>query len=92
MFNTLIPLLFALILLGYVFSGNGVPSDKPIHKLDNYNKVIQNTNSIPNQNSKLTLEEEVVQNMKDINNLKKPIVGATFHPILATSSIASSLD
>ena len=95
--NMLIPLLFALILIGYMFSGNAVPSDKPIEKLDSSNAAIQSLNSlkaIPHQNHAKTLEEELVTNMKNIKNrdANNPSTANTFHPVLATSSMAANLD
>tara|TARA_Y100000389_G_scaffold66748_3_gene62968 strand:+ start:4124 stop:4408 length:285 start_codon:yes stop_codon:yes gene_type:complete len=93
----LIPLLFALILIGYMFSGNAVPSDKPVQKLDSSNAIIQSLNSlkaIPHQNLTKTLEEDIVSNMKNIKNkdTNNPSASNTFHPVLATSSMAGNLD
>ena len=95
--NILIPLLFALILIGYMFSGNAIPSHKPIQKLEESNKVIQSTNNLhgfPHQNATKTLEEEIVSSMKNVKNKNSnnQTASTTFHPVLTTSSMASNLD
>ena len=95
--NMLIPLLFALILIGYMFSGNAVPSDKPVQKLQSSNEAIQALNSLhafPHQNQTRTLEEEIVYSMKNINNkhANNSTASTSFHPVLATSSMAGNLD
>lgn len=86
MFKTLIPLLFGLILLAYVFSEPVGTIKNPIRELSAYDKKIQSENIPPVEPETPTLEQEIVNNMK-ITSHDNPVT-PTFQPIMA--SITSS--
>ena len=90
MFKTLIPLLFGLILLAYVFSEPTTTSSNPIKELASYDKKIQAENIPPVEPEAPTLEQEIVNNMK--TSCCDEHVTPTFQPILSSSSTASVLE
>jgi len=92
MFNNLIPLLFGLILIAYVFSEPVTPSSSPSMHLDQYNKLIQ-TNNIPPPNTEVsTLEEQIINNMRPLHNNIPVMPISSFQPILPSNSDGASLE
>ncbi len=92
MFNNLIPLLFGLILIAYVFSEPVASSSAHSIRLDQYNKLIQ-TNNIPPPNTEVsTLEEEIVNNMRPLHTNVPVMPTSSFQPILSSNSDGASLE
>lgn len=90
MFKTLIPLLFGLILLAYVFSEPVSTSKNPIRELASYDKKIQSENIPPVEPEVPTLEQEIVNNMKLTSHDNE--MSPTFQPIMASSTSGSILE
>ena len=90
MFKTLIPLLFGLILLAYVFSEPVSTSKNPIRQLASYDRKIQSENIPPVEPEAPTLEEEIVNNMKLTSHDNE--MTPTFQPVMASSTSGSILE
>ena len=90
MFKTLIPLLFGLILLAYVFSEPVSTSKNPIRQLASYDRKIQSENIPPVEPEAPTLEEEIVNNMKLTSHDNE--MTPAFQPVMASSTSGSILE
>lgn len=90
MFKTLIPLLFGLILLAYVFSEPVTTTKNPIRELASHDKKIQSENVPPVEPETPTLEEEIVNNMKTTSHDNQ--MTPTFQPVLPSTAGASILE
>lgn len=90
MFKTLIPLLFGLILLAYVFSEPVSTSKNPIRELASYDKKIQSENIPPVEPEVPTLEQEIINNMKLTSHDNE--MTPTFQPVMASSTSGSILE
>ena len=90
MFKTLIPLLFGLILLAYVFSEPVSTSKNPIRELASYDKKIQAENIPTVEPEAPTLEEDIVNNMKLTSHDNE--ITPTFQPVMASSTSGSILE
>ena len=90
MFKTLIPLLFGLILLAYVFSEPVSTSKNPIRQLASYDRKIQSENIPPVEPEAPTLEEEIVNNMKLTSHDNE--MTPAFQPVMASSTRGSILE
>jgi hypothetical protein len=91
MFNNLIPLLFGLILIAYVFS-EPVSSSAPSIRLDQYNKLIQTNNIPPPDTEVSTLEENIINNMRPLHTNVPVMPTSSFQPILSSNSDGASLE
>jgi hypothetical protein len=91
MFNNLIPLLFGLILIAYVFS-EPVSSSVPSIRLDQYNKLIQTNNIPPPDTEVSTLEENIINNMRPLHTNVPVMPTSSFQPILSSNSDGASLE
>jgi hypothetical protein len=92
MLNNLIPLLFGLILIGYVFSEPVASSTSPSMHLDQYNKIIQTNNIPPPDTEVSTLEEEIINNMRPLHTNVSVMPTYSFQPILSSNSAGADLD
>lgn len=90
MINNLIPLLFGLILLAYVFSEPVIPSSIPTISKERYNQ-IKNEVMPPPKHPDPTLEEQIVNKMKSIPN-NTPLNTPTYQPLLSNTSNGSPLE